>query len=77
MLGTTRDRHDNLVRRTGSSEDRPGRTRRLLSVLAVGLPLLVATLGTPVATADDLSDAIARQKALQARIAAQKRQSRC
>src|SRR5579872_2649850 len=34
--------------------------------------LLAGLLGTPAATADDLSDAIARQKALQARIASQK-----
>ncbi len=39
----------------------------------MGLPLLVGMLGTPVATADDLSDAIARQKAIQTRIVAQKR----
>ena len=39
----------------------------------MGLPLLVGVLGTPVATADDLSDAIARQKAIQTRIVAQKR----
>lgn len=38
-----------------------------------GLPLLLGMLGTPVATADDLSDAIARQKAIQVRIADQKR----
>ncbi len=34
--------------------------------------LLAGLLGTPAATADDLSDAIARQKALQSRIASQK-----
>lgn len=38
----------------------------------MSLPLLAGMLGTPVATADDLSDAIARQKAIQARIVAQK-----
>src|SRR6478735_3510662 len=75
MLGTTQATVTTTSSaRTGSFlRIRPGRTRRLLSVLAVGLPLLVATLGTPVATADDLSDAIARQKAIQARIAEQKR----
>ena len=39
----------------------------------MGLPLLLGMLGAPVATADDLSDAIARQKAIQTRIVAQKR----
>ena len=38
------------------------------------LPLLIGMLGAPPATGDDLSDAIAQQKALQARIAAQKKQ---
>ena len=48
------------------------RRRRVLT-LVVGLPLLLGMLGTPVATADDLSDAVARQKAIQAKIADQKR----
>jgi murein DD-endopeptidase MepM/ murein hydrolase activator NlpD len=48
------------------------RARAALLVLTI-IPLLAGMLGTPVATADDLSDALARQKALQARIAAQKR----
>ena len=38
------------------------------------LPLLIGMLGAPAATGDDLSKAIAQQKALQAKIAAQKKQ---
>src|SRR4030088_1129573 len=53
---------------------RPRRRPRPLLLLLVSLPLLAGMLGTPVATADDLSDAIARQKALQTRIAQQKQQ---
>ena len=44
-------------------------------VLLLCLPLLVGMLGTPVATADDLSDAIAQQKALQARSRRRRRRS--
>lgn len=57
--------------------ERRARTRRrrgraVLLVLTL-VPMLVGMLGAPVATADDLSDALARQRALQARIASQKR----
>jgi murein DD-endopeptidase MepM/ murein hydrolase activator NlpD len=50
------------------------RRRRPLLIVLLSLPLLAGMLGTPVATGDDLSDALARQKALQQRIADQKRQ---
>jgi murein DD-endopeptidase MepM/ murein hydrolase activator NlpD len=53
---------------------RPRRRPRPLVLLLLSLPLLAGMLGTPVATGDDLSDAIARQKALQTRIAQQKQQ---
>jgi len=54
----------------------PGSHRRLrtLAALLLTVPLLVGMLGTPAATGDDLSDALAQQKALQARIATQKQQ---
>ncbi len=54
----------------------PGSHRRLrtLAALLLAVPLLVGMLGTPAATGDDLSDALAQQKALQARIATQKQQ---
>jgi murein DD-endopeptidase MepM/ murein hydrolase activator NlpD len=50
------------------------RHTRTFLVLLLSLPLLAGMLGTPVTTGDDLSDALARQKALQQRIAEQKRQ---
>ncbi|MEO6207374.1 MAG: peptidoglycan DD-metalloendopeptidase family protein [Candidatus Limnocylindrales bacterium] len=53
---------------------RPHRRPRPLFVVLLCLPVLIGMLGTPVATADDLSDAIAKQKALQTRIATQKKQ---
>ncbi len=51
---------------------RRGLSARVLLVL-VFVPLLLGALGAPIATGDDLSDALARQKALQAKIAAQKK----
>ena len=59
---------------------RPRRGRGARTTIRIGLvaallvPLLSGSLGAPpVATGDDLSNALARQKALEARIAAQKR----
>jgi murein DD-endopeptidase MepM/ murein hydrolase activator NlpD len=52
---------------------RPARRRVLFAILAT-LPLLAGLLGTPAATADDLSDAVNRQKALESQIAHQKAQ---
>lgn len=51
---------------------RRGLPARVLLVL-VFVSLLVGALGAPIATGDDLSDALARQKALEAKIAAQKK----
>ncbi len=49
-------------------------TVRIGLIAALLLPLLSGSLGSPqVATGDDLSDALAKQKAIQNRIAAQKR----
>ena len=49
-------------------------TIRIGLIAALLLPLLSGSLGSPqVATGDDLSDALAKQKAIQNRIAAQKR----
>jgi murein DD-endopeptidase MepM/ murein hydrolase activator NlpD len=53
---------------------RPHRRPRPFAVLLLCVPMFLGMLGTPVATADDLSDALAKQKALQAKIASQKRQ---
>lgn len=51
-----------------------GTTLRLGLVLALLVPLLSSSLGAPsIATGDELSDALAKQRALQAKIAAQKR----
>jgi murein DD-endopeptidase MepM/ murein hydrolase activator NlpD len=53
----------------------PGRfralSRRLLAAFLV-LPLLVGVVGSPVARGDELSDAVARQKALAARVKEQR-----
>jgi murein DD-endopeptidase MepM/ murein hydrolase activator NlpD len=50
------------------------RRLRVLGSCLLLLSLFAGLLGTPVATGDDLADAIARQKALQAKIAAEKRE---
>lgn len=49
------------------------RSRALLSLLLL-VPLLAGTLGTPIATGDDLADAVAQRKAIAARIQSQRRQ---
>jgi murein DD-endopeptidase MepM/ murein hydrolase activator NlpD len=45
---------------------------RTALIVALLVPLLSGAFGAPVATGDELSDALAKQKALQAKIAAQK-----
>lgn len=62
-------------RRPSAGSARP-RRRRLIALIAllVLLPLVGGLSGVPRASGDELSDAIARQKALAARIAAQKKQ---
>ncbi|HEY6058375.1 MAG TPA: hypothetical protein VIV06_10095, partial [Candidatus Limnocylindrales bacterium] len=67
-----------MIRRSQSGTDRPRgrphRPHRLLIALLL-LPLLGSMLGAPVpARGDELSDALARQKALAARIADQRKQ---
>src|SRR5437762_2812736 len=59
--------------RAGEAHPRRRQLRHLFALL-LSVPLLVAGLGTPAATADDLSDALAQQRALQAKIASQKAQ---
>lgn len=53
----------------------PGRSIRVLLAILFLLPLLSGIAGAPIAHGDDLSDAIAQQKALAAKIAADKSQA--
>ncbi|MEO8230405.1 MAG: peptidoglycan DD-metalloendopeptidase family protein [Chloroflexota bacterium] len=60
--------------RRAPRQRRLGTTLRLGLVLTLLVPLLSSSLGAPpIATGDELSDALAKQRALQAKIAAQKR----
>jgi murein DD-endopeptidase MepM/ murein hydrolase activator NlpD len=54
------------------SRFRRGIALRLVVIVALLVPLLSGAFGAPVATGDELSAALAKQKALQAKIAAQK-----
>jgi murein DD-endopeptidase MepM/ murein hydrolase activator NlpD len=55
------------------SHFRRGTALRFAVIVALLVPLLGGAFGAPVATGDELSAALARQKALQAKIAAQKK----
>lgn len=56
-----------------SQRTRTGGPLRFALLVGLLVPLLAGAFGAPIATGDELSDALAKQKALAARIAAQKK----
>lgn len=56
-----------------SQRTRTGAPLRFALLVALLVPLLAGAFGAPIATGDELSDALARQKAIAAKIAAQKK----